>query len=194
MDLDRHGAFHPERLRRLNDVRRLETQVGETDLSRLLALRGDEDVIDLGSGTGFYTDRIAALTTGTVYAVELQPEMNRHYRERGLPPNVRLVPGDITAISTGALEPACADAACTIATWHEIQGRLDLAALSEILRPHARLVVVDWRTDPESWGNGPPESIRIAKEHVAEALATYFPRTAAEDLGRFMFAVSGWRP
>ena len=98
----RHAGDTPHRLQRLNDPRRLETQVSEHDLARLLALRGDEDVLDLGSGTGFYTDRIAALTTGTVYAVELQPEMNDHYRERGVPANVRLVHGDITALVSSA--------------------------------------------------------------------------------------------
>ena len=52
---------------------RLVTQLSEADLARLLALRGDEDVIELGSGAGFYTDRIAALTTGTVYGLDIQP-------------------------------------------------------------------------------------------------------------------------
>ena len=65
------------------DPSRLETQLSEHDLARLLALRGDEDVVDLGSGAGFYTDRIAALTTGTVYALDIQPEMHEFYRSRG---------------------------------------------------------------------------------------------------------------
>jgi SAM-dependent methyltransferase len=188
-----HALFRSERLHRLNDLGRLETQLSEADLARLLALRGDEDVLDLGSGTGFYTDRIAALTTGTVYAVELQSEMIEHYRERGVPANVRLVSADITALGQGALPSAGVDVACTIATWHEIGGRLDLAGLSKILRPRARLIVIDWRKDPESWDGGPPEDIRVSKEQVADALASHFPSTHAEDLGRFMFAVTARR-
>mgnify|MGYP001108600422 FL=1 len=189
-----HAAFHPERLHRLNDTRRLETQVSEADLARLLALHGDEDVLDLGSGTGFYTDRIAALTTGTVYAVELQPEMIDHYRERGVPANVRLLRGDITALPlTTALPPASVDMACTIATWHEIDGRLDLPGVAKLLRPHGRLIVIDWRNDPESWESGPPKDIRFSKEQVAGALTSHFAHTHAEDLGRFMFAVTARR-
>jgi SAM-dependent methyltransferase len=181
-----HSLFPAHRAQRLNDRRRLQDQLSEQDLARLLALRGDEDVADLGSGTGFYTDHIANLTTGTVYAVEIQPEMNSAYRERGVPVNVRLVLGDITALS---LAPASVDVACTIATWHETGGRLDLPGLVEILRPRGRLVVIDWRRDPESWEGGPPADLRSTKEEVAESLAPYFALISAENLGRFMFAV-----
>ena len=191
-----HDAPSPARLQRLNDVGRLQNQVSEAELARLLALRGDEDVIDLGSGTGFYTDRIAALTAGQVYAVELLPEMNDHHRERGVPVNVRLVLGDITALPLGpatggsTLEPASADVACTIATWHEIQGRLDLPGVAKILRPQGRLVVIDWRRDAESWESGPPMDQRYSDAEVAESLAPYFTVTSVENVGRFMFAVT----
>jgi len=181
-----HAAFPGHRASRLNDVRRLQTQVSEEDLARLLDLTGAEDVVDLGSGTGFYTDRVAALTQGTVYAVELQAEMNDAYRERGVPANVKLVLGDITALS---LVPASADVAISVATWHEVEGGLDLPGVVRVLRPSGKLVVIDWRRDPESWDNGPPAGIRSTKEEVADALASYFDQVSAEDLGRFMFAV-----
>lgn len=184
-----HAAFNPDRAHRLNDSRRLETQVSETDLARLLALHGDEDLLDLGSGTGFYTDRMAALTTGTVYALELQTQMNQHYRERGVPADVRLVLGDITRLADLSLEPASVDVACSIATWHETGGKVDLPGLIEVLRPHGRLIVIDWRKDPESWESGPPEDLRFTKEEAASSLAPYFPSIETENLGRFMFAV-----
>ncbi len=194
---DEHHYQH--RFERLNDVARLRTQVSESDLARLLALRGMEDILDLGSGTGFYTDRISTLTTGLVYAVEASPEMNDHYRARGLPANVRLVPGDIAALPVrtgpggGALEPASADIACTIATWHEIDGRLDLPGLARVLRPQGRLIVIDWRRDLESREGGPPLEIRVTADEVAAALASHFTLTAAEKVGPYMFAVTGRR-
>ncbi len=185
-----HVHFQPQWGRRLNNPRRLETQLSDQDLARLLALRGDEDLIDLGSGTGFYTDRMAALTTGIVYAVELQPEMSDLYRERGVPTNVRLIPGDVTCLS---LAPASADVACCIATYHETEGRLDLQGLARILRPRGRLIVIDWRKDPESWESGPPEGIRYGKEEVARSFSPYFKATLAQNLGRFMFVVAADR-
>ncbi len=194
------GRIHPHHAHRLEDPRRLETQVSELDLARFLGLRGDERLLDLGSGTGFYTDRMAALTTGTVYAVELQPEMNERYLRRGLPANVRLVPGDMTALpveSAGArlgaagasLKPASVDVACTIAVWHEVEGKVDLPGLAKVLRPGGRLVIIDWRKDAESWESGPPPGIRFTKEEVAQELAPCFSLVSAENLGRFMFAV-----
>ena len=100
-----HHHISPDHAQRLLDPSRLETQLGEDDLVRLLALRGDEDVIELGSGPGFYTDRIAALTTGTVYALDIQPEMLDFYRSRGVPDNVRLVLGDVTRLDLPASQP-----------------------------------------------------------------------------------------
>ena len=213
--LHTHTAVTSGRLQRLNDPRRLETQLSEADLARVLALRGDEDLLDLGSGTGFYTNRIAALTSGLVYAVELQPEMNDHYRERGLPANVRLLLGDMTALplapaGAGAgdaagvarpgavrpgaepatLSPHTIDVACTIATWHEIGGRLDVPTLVRVLRPGGRLVVIDWRKDPEVFENGPPLEERSSAAEVAASLASYFPEITTEDLGRVMFALT----
>lgn len=187
--------FDPSRFQRLNDPQRLLTEVSEHDLARLLELDGGEEVLDLGSGTGFYTDRIASLTTGTVYAVELQPAMNEHYGERGIPQNVRLIAGDITALPFSAapgeigLEPASVDVACSIATWHETGDKLDLTGLVKILRPRGKLVVIDWRRDPESWECGPPGDIRFTKEEVVAMLAPCFSLARAENLGRFMFSV-----
>lgn len=181
-----HALFPKHGAPRLNDPRRLETQAGDKDLARLLDLRGDEDLLDLGSGTGFYTDRLAALTSGTVYAIDIQPEMNEAYRERGVPANVRLLLGDITALT---LASGSADAAVSLATWHEAKGGLDLPGLTRILRPAGRLVVIDWRRDAEEWEGGPRLEIRSTKEEVAEALAPYFELVSAEDLGRFMLAV-----
>ena len=185
-----HGVISPKKARILNDPRRLENQVSQQDLERLLKLRGDEDLLDLGSGTGFYTDRMAALTTGTVYAVDLRPEMLEHHRERGVPSNVHLLQGDITALS---LEPGSIDVACSIATWHEVGDRFDVRGLLEALRPQGRLVVIDWRKDPESFDDGPPGDVRWAKEEVTLVLSPHFSVEAAEDLGRFMFSVQAGR-
>ena len=176
----------PSHAQRLLDPSRLETQLGEHDLVRLLALRGDEDVIELGSGPGFYTDRIAALTTGIVYALDIQPEMLEFYRARGTPDNVRLVLGDVANLD---LPAAGLDVACSISTWHESGGSVDLAGLARALRPGGRLVIVDWRKDVGALEKGPPLEIRFDKEEVTAALSPHFLPVSAENLGQFMFAV-----
>lgn len=168
------------------DPSRLETQLSEHDLTRLLALRGGEDVVELGSGAGFYTDRLAALTTGTVYALDIQPEMHEFYRSRGLPANVRLVLGDVTRLE---LPQASLDVACSISTWHESGGVIDFEGLARALRPGGRLVIVDWRKDADNLEHGPPIDIRFSKEEVASSLGPRFRALSTEDLGQFMFAV-----
>ena len=188
-----HDGHRPDwaaRMQRLNDLGRLQTQVSEADLSRLLALRGDENILDLGSGTGFYTDRIAALTTGLVYALELVPEMNDHYRERGLPANVRLLQGDMTDLAPDILAPDSVDVAVTMATWHEIDGRLDVPRVAAVLRSGGRLVVFDWHKHPASWDNGPPEDVRYSAEEVSAVLAPHFKVTSVDNVGESMFAVT----
>jgi SAM-dependent methyltransferase len=184
-----HAHGHPipmDRASHLMNPQRLETTISEEDLARLLALRGDEDVVDLGSGVGFYTDRIAALTTGIVYALDVQPEMHDLYRSRGVPGNVRLVVGDVKRLD---LPAASLDVACSIATWHETDGVVDLAGLARALRPRGRLVIVDWRKEPDSTEDGPPLEIRFTKEEVAASLEPHFRVVSTEDLGANMLVV-----
>ncbi|OFW57433.1 MAG: hypothetical protein A2133_06585 [Actinobacteria bacterium RBG_16_64_13] len=181
-----HAACPPDRAQRLNDPHRLETQISEQELAHLLDLDGHEDVLDLGSGTGFYTDRVAALTSGTVYALDVQPEMHDQYRARGVPTNVKLVLGDITHLALGV---AGVDVAYSIAAWHETAGEMDLPGLMEAMRPEGRLVVIDWRRDADSWEDGPPKDIRFTGEEVALSLVPHFASAKAENIGRFMFAV-----
>jgi SAM-dependent methyltransferase len=182
-----HTLFNPDRARHLNDVSRLETQVSKNDLVRFLALRGDEDVADLGSGSGFYTDIVAGLTSGVVYAIELQPKMIGAYRERGLPGNVRIVESDLRHLP---LSPGSIDVAYSISVYHEVRGDLGLDDLLPLLREPGRLVIFDWRTDPESWESGPPASIRFDKTAVADSLRPYFEKVDAANVGCFMFAVT----
>jgi SAM-dependent methyltransferase len=171
---------------RLNDPRRLEEHLSEDDLVRLLDLHGDEDVADLGSGTGFYTDIVARHTSGTVYAVEVSPEMTDLYRERGVPPNVRLVEADVRELPLSA---GSIDAAYSIVALHETAGDLGMDRLLLSLRTPGRVVVVDWRLEPTSWESGPPAARRISNEAALAVFEPYFETVTIEDLGSFMFAL-----
>jgi SAM-dependent methyltransferase len=181
-----HHQFNPAHAQRLNDPSRLRTQLGEDDLLRLLDLHGDEDVADLGSGTGFYTDIVAAHTTGLVYAVEVSPAMHEAYGQRGLPPNVRLIEADLRALP---LAPESIDVAYSISVLHEAGGDLGMAGLLPALRPPGRVVVVDWRQEPASWDSGPPASIRVSDDAVRRMFEPHFENVTLEYLGDFMFAL-----
>lgn len=181
-----HHRFNPDRAQRLNDPSRLRTQIGEKDLLRLLDLHGDENVADLGSGTGFYTDIVAAHTTGLVYAVEVSPAMHEAYTHRGLPLNVRQIEADLQDL---ALPPGSIDVAYSISVLHEADGDLGMAGLLPALRPPGRVVIVDWRREPASWESGPPAAIRVSDEAVQRLFEPHFESVTLEHLGDFMFAL-----
>jgi ubiquinone/menaquinone biosynthesis C-methylase UbiE len=181
-----HKRFRVERAWVLDQAERLETQVSRKRLAAILELRGNEDVIDLGSGTGFYTDIVAGMTRGVVYALDIQPELHEVHRSKGLPPNVRLVLGDFTALPC---EPDSVDLAYSVISYHETGGFGDLRPLATMLRPDGRLAVIDWRKDEQAAAQGPPLEFRFTKEQVAADLATCFDVTRCEDLGDYLFVV-----
>jgi SAM-dependent methyltransferase len=182
--MDEERLFRHERAHRLNDEQRLELLSEETLLS-LLALEGHEDIADLGSGTGFYTNRLAANTTGTVYALDVQEEMHAHHKEAGVPPNVVQVLGDIDALPCS---PGTLDRAVSISTFHEAHEAAGLAALARSLRPGGRLVVIDWRRDATATDQGPPLAIRFNKEEVGDMLNASFEVRELRDLSAYLFA------
>ena len=85
------------------------------ELLGLLSLDGTETVVDLGSGTGFYTDDVAPFAE-QVYAVDLQEEMHEIYGEKGVPENVTLVTAEVADLP---LDDGECDAAVTTMTYHE---------------------------------------------------------------------------
>lgn len=184
--MDDHRRFDPENAHRLNNPARLKSQVSEEDLLRLLDLRGTEDLADLGSGTGFYTDLVAKHTTGVIYALELSPRMNDAYRQRGVPANVHLLEGDIRDMP---LPANSIDTAYSIVTLHETAGDVGMSRLLKALRDPGRVVMIDWRTEPASWQNGPPPHLRLSNTQAAQIFRPFFETVTVDNLGGFMFAL-----
>jgi len=84
-----HHTFDPGRADKLDEVSRYR-HVSAEELRSALALSGDETVLDVGSGTGFYTDDVTP-AAGRTIALDIQPEMHDLYRENGVPENVSLL-------------------------------------------------------------------------------------------------------
>lgn len=131
-------TFDPARADKLEDP----TRYAYVSVDELLALfdPGPDDVVaDLGSGTGFYTDDVAA-AAGTVYAVDIQPEMHDLYREKGVPKNV--VPVTASVDSLPLSEPL--DAVVSTMTFHEFATPEAMAAVADALAPGGRVAIADW--------------------------------------------------
>ncbi|MFQ6616937.1 MAG: class I SAM-dependent methyltransferase [Fidelibacterota bacterium] len=136
----------------------------------ILSFQGDETVVDIGSGTGYFSVRFAkVLPRGKVYGADIEPDMVRYLNERAKKedlPNLssRLVDPDDPGIS----EPVDVVFLCN--TYHHIQDRVDyFGRLREDFRPGGRLVIVDFVKG--DLPVGPPDHMKLSPEAVISELS-----------------------
>lgn len=157
-------TYDVDRADALEDPARYEYLSVEEVLA-LVDTRPTDVVLDVGSGTGFYTDHFAPYA-GTVYALDLQAEMHAIYREKGLPENVVPVTAaaDNLPFGTGTV-----DHAVTTMTYHEFASETALSELARVLRPCGQFGLADW-TGAGEGAEGPPLAERYDLADAIEAL------------------------
>ncbi|CQH56508.1 probable S-adenosylmethionine-dependent methyltransferase [Halobacterium hubeiense] len=160
-----HHTFDASRADKLEDAARRYRFLSAEELLGALALDPTDAVVDLGSGTGFYTDDVAP-HAGQVYAVDVQEAMHDYYRQKGVPDKVELVTGGVDDLpfETGSL-----DAAFATMTYHEFASAAALAEVARVLDDAATLVVADWAASG-SGDVGPPVAERYTADDAADAL------------------------
>ncbi|WP_049987432.1 class I SAM-dependent methyltransferase [Halobellus rufus] len=156
-------TFDVERAEALEDAGRYrfcsrEELLGAIDPS------ADDVVADVGSGTGFYTDEVAPFVE-RMYAVDVQPEMHEHYREKGAPENVEFVTAGATSLPLSDDE---LDAAFSTMTYHEFADDAALEELARVVRPGGRVVTLDWSRSGTG-DDGPPMDERFALGDAVDA-------------------------
>lgn len=139
-------TFDVDRAEQLEDAARRYRYLSEEELLWLVDPSPEDVLADLGSGTGFYTDSVAA-GCETVYAVDVQAGMHEYYRRKGVPETVTLVTAAVGDLPFDADE---LNGAFTTMTYHEFGGADAVAELARIIAPGGRLVIVDWNAE----GNG----------------------------------------
>lgn len=133
----------------------------------------DAVIADLGSGTGFYTDDVAA-HAGTVYGVDVQAAMHDTYKKKGVPSNVELVESDVTSLPFAADE---LDAAFSTMTFHEFGSSAAAEELARVVRSGGRLVTIDWAADGAGAGGPPRDERYTAADATALLTAAGFTVT-----------------
>ena len=141
-----HGAEWLERPERVEEER-------PERLLSALDLTPGMTVADIGAGTGYYSWRIAQRVGmgGTVYAVDIQPEMIKLLEQqmsRRAAVNVKAVLGTLT---DPRLPPAGVDLALMVDVYHELEYPYEmLTAIVRALKPGGRLVFVEFRAGDAS--------------------------------------------
>lgn len=126
-----------------------ESQQPERVVEALDIAPGDR-VADLGSGSGYFTFRLADAVgaNGTVYAVDVDPDMTEMVRaaarERGVK-NVEIV---LASPDDPKLAAGTIDLVFTSNTYHHIEDRVSyFARLQRALSPKGRVAILDYGED-----------------------------------------------
>jgi ubiquinone/menaquinone biosynthesis C-methylase UbiE len=157
-------TFDSDQKERLEDPTRYQ-YLSVDELLELLVPTDDATILDLGSGTGFYTDAIAPYA-GQVVGADLQPAMLREHRANGVPENVALVAAAADALPVPA---NTFDGVLSTMTYHEFVSDAALAELARVLVPGGRLAIADWTATGEG-AAGPPRSERFTVEDAVRDL------------------------
>jgi SAM-dependent methyltransferase len=129
-----------------------------------LALKPDAIIADIGSGTGYFTVRLANMVPqGRVYGVDIEPDMVKDLSDRAK----REKRDNVVAIAGAPGDPRLpekADLILMVNVFHHIEDRAAyFRKLQAFLNPGGRIAIIDYRLDSP---DGPPKSARLAPESV----------------------------
>lgn len=169
-------TFDPAKIENLEDESRFR-YCSREELLQPLPTDENSQLLDIGSGTGFYTDEISPFV-GEIVGLDVQRTMHRQYREKGVPDNVRQVTAEAGALP---FAEKSFDAAVSTMTFHESTTAKSLEELYRVLDVDAPVVVVDW-SGAGSGEAGPPVSERYDADRARTLLseAGFKIQTAAE--------------
>ena len=117
-----------------------------------LALRSGDHVADLGSGSGYFTFRLAAAVgpKGKIYAVDVDREMNDLVAQTVKEKNIGNVELILARPDDPLLPPTGVDLVFTVNTYHHFENRVAyFQRLRKYLRPGGRIAVIDF--DRRAW-------------------------------------------
>jgi SAM-dependent methyltransferase len=146
-----------------------EMWTGFFDPARVLATfgfdRGLHDIVEFGCGYGTFTLAAAAIASGTVHALDIEPEMisivRQKCRENGVN-NVEAALRDFVATGAGLADNSM-DAALLFNILHHVEPVALMKEALRVLKPNGMLAVIHWNYDPTT-PRGPAMDIRPRQE------------------------------
>lgn len=127
---------------------------------QLLQVQENDDLLDLGAGTGFFSIPASKITKGMVYALDIEQEMLNELQlriEQEAIYNIRLIEGSIEDIplSDGSIDGVIAS--LVLHYVHPVSKAL--AEVQRVLKPGGSLLCFEWETKESPLG--PPLHQRI---------------------------------
>ena len=119
-------------------------------LLRELGLRQGMAVADVGAGTGYYARRMAPLvgSTGTVYAVDVQPEMIQMLTDLAKKAGLANIKPVLGALDNVRLADSSIDLAIMVDVYHELEFPFEvMQSLVRAIKPGGRVVFVEYRAE-----------------------------------------------
>jgi SAM-dependent methyltransferase len=142
----------------------------------ILGISPGKNVADIGAGSGWFTVRAArrVTETGTVYAVDINPEAIHYIETRAEKEKLHNVK-PIKSTADDPLLPANAvDAVLLLKTYHEVEKPVVLLRnLRASLRPGAKVGIIDRNGNGENHGVGKDVVVREAGEAGYKLVAQY---------------------
>lgn len=132
----------------------------------VIAPRAADRIADIGAGTGYFAMRLAQKAPeGTVYAIDLEPQMVAYLGKRAAEMGLANVE-PIQATTDDPKIPQPVDLVMLTNTYHHIGERTAyFERLAPSLKPGGRVAIVDYKRVFE--GKGPPPAMRLAPDAVA---------------------------
>lgn len=140
-----HTAIHwlerPEREAEEATNRVMETLAQE--------LKPQEVVVDVGSGSGYYSFRLAKLVPkGRVIGIDIQPEMVAHLAQKAQQLGVANVESHLGKVDAVELPPESVDAVLMVDSYHEFSHPNEMMqSIVHALRPGGRIYLLEYRAE-----------------------------------------------
>jgi ubiquinone/menaquinone biosynthesis C-methylase UbiE len=135
-----------------------------------LGLKPGMSVADVGSGSGFFTRRFVEAVTesGTVYAVDIEPEMLQYAKESvehlHVPSTAEFI---LAAPDNPKLPAASVDVIFLCNTYHHLEDRAAyFARVKTALKPGGRIAIIDFYHDERSGNVGFPRRHLVPQDTV----------------------------
>ena len=159
-----HGAAWLERAARDREER--------PDLVlEIMDLKPGMDVVDMGCGTGYYARRMAKLVgpEGTVYGVDIQPEMLEFLVQYSKLDGLKNVKPVLGGVDDPKLRPNSIDWMILADVYHEFQQpKPMLAKMLAALKPGGKICVLEYRAEDETARHIKPEHRMTARDVLRE--------------------------